>query len=128
MLATNLGRGAEFVGVFEIGRGYGVDAAGARQEPRSVALLLYGTWPPCGAERRGPAISFFDAKGTVENVIERLGVLVPHAELLAAGWPTESDPDPLWLKPHLARVRDKLRTIGAPMPTAVRAVGYRLDA
>ena len=61
-------------------------------------------------------------------LIERLGELVPHAELLAAGWPMENDPDPLWLKPHLARVRDKLRTIGAPMPTAVRAVGYRLDA
>ncbi len=62
------------------------------------------------------------------TLIERLGELVPHAELLAAGWPTENDPDPLWLKPHLARVRDKLRTIGAPVPTAVRAVGYRLDA
>jgi DNA-binding response OmpR family regulator len=61
-------------------------------------------------------------------LIARLGELVPHAELLAAGWPTENDPDPLWLKPHLARVRDKLRTIGAPVPTAVRAVGYRLDA
>jgi two-component system response regulator RegX3 len=61
-------------------------------------------------------------------LIERLGELVPHSELLAAGWPTENDPDPLWLKPHLARVREKLRTIGAPMPTAVRAVGYRLEA
>jgi DNA-binding response OmpR family regulator len=60
-------------------------------------------------------------------LIERLGELVPHAELLAAGWPTENDPDPLWLKPHLARVREKLREIGAPVPTAVRAVGYRLD-
>jgi two-component system response regulator RegX3 len=61
-------------------------------------------------------------------LIARLGELVPHAELLAAGWPMENDPDPLWLKPHLARMRDKLRRIGAPMPTAVRAVGYRLDA
>ena len=61
-------------------------------------------------------------------LIERLGELVPHAELLAAGWPTENDPDPLWLKPHLARVRDKLRSVGAPVPTAVRAVGYRLEA
>jgi len=61
-------------------------------------------------------------------LVERLGALVPHAELLAAGWPTENDPDPLWLKPHLARLREKLRTIGAPMPVAVRAVGYRLEA
>ena len=61
-------------------------------------------------------------------LVERLGELVPHAELLAAGWPMENDPDPLWLKPHLARVREKLRAIGAPMPVAVRAVGYRLEA
>jgi len=61
-------------------------------------------------------------------LVERLGELVPHAELLAAGWPTENDPDPLWLKPHLARLREKLRAIGAPMPVAVRAVGYRLEA
>lgn len=60
-------------------------------------------------------------------LIERLGELVPHSELLAAGWPMENDPDPLWLKPHLARVRDKLRAIGAPVPVAVRSVGYRLD-
>lgn len=60
-------------------------------------------------------------------LLERIGELVPHADLLAAGWPTENDPDPLWLKPHLARLRDKLRSIGAPMPVAVRGVGYRLE-
>lgn len=60
-------------------------------------------------------------------LVEHLGELVPHTNLLAAGWPTENDPDPLWLKPHLARLRDKLRNIGAPTPTAVRAVGYRLE-
>ena len=42
------------------------------------------------------------------TLIERLGELVPHADLLAAGWPDVRDPDPLWLKPHLARLRDKL--------------------
>lgn len=61
-------------------------------------------------------------------LIERLGELVPRAELLAAGWPTENDPDPLWLKPHLARLRNKLRAVGAPIPVAVRAVGYRLES
>lgn len=61
-------------------------------------------------------------------LVERLDELVPHADLLAAGWPTENDPDPLWLKPHLARLRDKLRAMGAPLPVAVRAVGYRLEA
>jgi DNA-binding response OmpR family regulator len=60
-------------------------------------------------------------------LVEHVGELVPHEELLAAGWPTENDPDPLWLKPHLARLRDKLRQVGAPTPVAVRAVGYRLE-
>ena len=61
-------------------------------------------------------------------MIERLGEVVPHEELLAAGWPDVTDPDPLWLKPHLARLREKLVTAGAPVPVAVRGVGYRLDA
>ncbi len=61
-------------------------------------------------------------------MVERLGEVVPHDELLAAGWPDVPDPDPLWLKPHLARLREKLITAGAPVPVAVRGVGYRLDA
>jgi DNA-binding response OmpR family regulator len=61
-------------------------------------------------------------------LLGRVGELVTHAELLAAGWPDVRDPDPLWLKPHLARLRDKLGRLGAPTPTAVRAVGYRLEA
>jgi DNA-binding response OmpR family regulator len=60
-------------------------------------------------------------------MIERLGEVVTHDELLEAGWPDVPDPDPLWLKPHLARLRDKLDAIGAPRPTAIRGVGYRLD-
>jgi len=60
-------------------------------------------------------------------LIERLGDLVRHADLLAAGWPDVPDPDPLWLKPHLARLREKLNAANAPVPTAVRGVGYRLE-
>ena len=60
-------------------------------------------------------------------LVERLGDLVSHADLLEAGWPDVPDPDPLWLKPHLARLRDKLKAVGAPVPVAVRAVGYRLE-
>jgi DNA-binding response OmpR family regulator len=63
----------------------------------------------------------------LERLIERLGEVVPQADLLAFAWSTEPDPDPLWLKPHLARLRDKLETAGAPIPTAVRGVGYRLE-
>jgi len=60
-------------------------------------------------------------------LIERLGELVARADLLAAGWPDVPDPDPLWLKPHLARLRDKLNAVDAPVPVAVRGVGYRLE-
>ena len=60
-------------------------------------------------------------------LVERLGELVPHSDLLAAGWPDVPDPDPLWLKPHLARLRDKLTAAAAPVPGAVRGVGYRLE-
>jgi DNA-binding response OmpR family regulator len=63
----------------------------------------------------------------LQVMVERLGEVVPHDELLAAGWPDVPDPDPLWLKPHLARLREKLVTAGAPVPVAVRGVGYRLD-
>jgi DNA-binding response OmpR family regulator len=52
--------------------------------------------------------------------------VVEGAALLAAGWPEVPAPDPTWLKPHLARLRAKLRTIGAPVPTGIRGVGYRL--
>ncbi len=64
----------------------------------------------------------------LEALVTHLGELRSHAELLAAGWPDVRDPDPLWLKPHLARLRDKLIRLNAPTPVAVRAVGYRLDA
>lgn len=45
------------------------------------------------------------------------GDLVPHLRLVRAGWPAEADPDLLWLKPHVARLRRKVES----------AVGYRLD-
>jgi DNA-binding response OmpR family regulator len=56
------------------------------------------------------------------------GRVVPHDRLLAAGWPGDPDPDPQWLKPHLARLRAKLEEADAPLPTSVRGVGYRLEA
>lgn len=63
----------------------------------------------------------------LEELVAARGDLVTHADLLAAGWSGEPDPDPLWLKPHLARLRAKLRATGAAEPMPVRAVGYRLS-
>ena len=62
----------------------------------------------------------------LEALVDARGALVSHAELLRAGWGDEPDPDPLWLKPHLSRLRSKLRTAGATVPSPVRALGYRL--
>jgi len=62
----------------------------------------------------------------LEALVAARGDLVTHDELLRAGWRGEPDPDPLWIKPHLARLRAKLREAGAASPTPVRALGYRL--
>ncbi|HEV2011173.1 MAG TPA: response regulator transcription factor [Candidatus Limnocylindria bacterium] len=56
----------------------------------------------------------------------RPGELVDRKALLRAGWPEERDPDPEWLKAHLARLRSKLEAAGAPVPANVRGVGYKL--
>jgi DNA-binding response OmpR family regulator len=52
--------------------------------------------------------------------------VVDRRALLRAGWPEERDPDPEWLKAHLARLRSKLDAAGAPSLSNVRGVGYRL--
>jgi DNA-binding response OmpR family regulator len=62
----------------------------------------------------------------LEALLRAGGDLVTHEELLQAGWRGEPDPDPLWIKPHLARLRSKLRAADAAVPTPVRALGYRL--
>jgi DNA-binding response OmpR family regulator len=54
--------------------------------------------------------------------------VVPHLQLVRAGWPAEADPDLLWLKPHIARLRSKIVAASGPQVIPVRGVGYRLDA
>ena len=56
----------------------------------------------------------------------RPGEVVDRRSLLRAGWPEERDPDPEWLKAHLARLRSKLVAAGAPDLVNVRGVGYRI--
>jgi len=64
----------------------------------------------------------------LEALVRASGDIVPHHLLARAGWPGESDPDLLWLKPHLARLRSKVEGAGGPRILAVRGVGYRIDA
>jgi DNA-binding response OmpR family regulator len=66
------------------------------------------------------------------NILEALasvkGRVVTQQRLLAAAWPNKATPDPLLLKPHVARLRSKLEEAGGPLPESVRGVGYRLGA
>ena len=63
----------------------------------------------------------------LEALVRASGDIVPHHMLARAGWPAESDPDLLWLKPHLARLRAKVEGAGGPAIVAIRGVGYRID-
>jgi DNA-binding response OmpR family regulator len=63
----------------------------------------------------------------LETLVRAGGDLVPHLQLARAGWPAETDPDLLWLKPHLARLRSKVEAAGGPSIVAVRGVGYRIE-
>jgi DNA-binding response OmpR family regulator len=66
------------------------------------------------------------------NILEALasakGRVVTKHRLLAAAWPNKATPDPLLLKPHVARLRSKLEEADGPLPESVRGVGYRLGA
>ena len=62
----------------------------------------------------------------LEALVRAGGDIVPHLQLARAGWPAETDPDLLWLKPHLARLRAKVEAAGGPHVVAVRGVGYRI--
>jgi DNA-binding response OmpR family regulator len=64
----------------------------------------------------------------LEALVRAAGDVVPHHRLVRAGWPTEPDPDLLWLKPHIARLRAKVQAAGGPAVVAVRSVGYRIEA
>ena len=64
----------------------------------------------------------------LEALVRAGGNVVPHHRLARAGWPAEADPDLLWLKPHLARLRAKVQRGGGPAVVAVRSVGYRIEA
>jgi DNA-binding response OmpR family regulator len=63
----------------------------------------------------------------LELLVRAGGDVVPHLQLVRAGWPAEADPDLLWLKPHIARLRSKLDAAAGPTLVPVRGVGYRLD-
>ena len=64
----------------------------------------------------------------LELLVRANGDVVEHLQLVRAAWPAEPNPDLLWLKPHIARLRAKLDGADGPRLIPVRGVGYRLDA
>ena len=64
----------------------------------------------------------------LELLVRANGDVVEHLQLVRAGWPAEPNPDLLWLKPHIARLRSKLEAASGPKLIPVRGVGYRLEA
>ena len=73
-LRMNVDRGVGFVGAFEIGKGYGLEAGGTAREPRAVSIVLHGAWPPRGVEQTGPAVDFADLKGIVLALLAGFGL------------------------------------------------------
>src|SRR5262245_38045685 len=84
-LATNVDRGAEYVGLFEIGKGYGLDPGGHTREPRAVTIALHGAWPPAGVARIGAPLDFLDVKGIVENLLLGLGATSDRVRVTTTG-------------------------------------------
>jgi DNA-binding response OmpR family regulator len=105
---------------------------GNEAEPRGAGELRWGS---IVLDRGRHTASVADAQlvltrteySLLASLVAAAGHVVSHSALLSAGWPGEPNPDPQWLKPHLARLRFKLGEAGAPVPASVRGVGYRLE-
>jgi DNA-binding response OmpR family regulator len=102
-------------------------AAPARSEP---AAAVGGLSIDVRAHRAAVKGETLDLTPTEFRLLAALaarpGEVIERRALLRAGWPEERDPDPEWLKAHLARLRSKLIASGAPDLVNVRGVGYRL--
>ncbi|HYN69187.1 MAG TPA: response regulator transcription factor [Candidatus Eisenbacteria bacterium] len=107
------------------GGGFGSDGGAAGHLEAGSLVLDPGRHEARVADQR------LDLTPTEYRLLEILvragGDLVPHLRLARAGWPGEANPDLLWLKPHLARLRKKVSDAGGPSIVAIRAVGYRLE-
>jgi DNA-binding response OmpR family regulator len=111
---------------------YVVKPCGNEAEPRGVGELRWGA---IVLDRGRHTATVADNQlvltrteySLLASLVAAAGHVVSHSTLLNAGWPGEPNPDPQWLKPHLARLRSKLEEAGAPIPASVRGVGYRLE-
>jgi len=112
-------------------RGAGPQAAAADGEGATSSLAVGGLSLDVGRHEARVGETRLDLTPIEYRLAEALvranGDLVPHLRLVRAGWPAEADPDLLWLKPHVARLRRKVHAAGGPEIVALRGVGYRLE-
>jgi DNA-binding response OmpR family regulator len=108
------------------------EGTGRGLEPSGGRLAMGGLSVDPGRHEARVGDTVLDLTPTEFRLLETLlradRAVVPHLRLARAGWPADADPDLLWLKPHLARLRAKLDALGGPSIVAVRGVGYRLEA
>jgi two-component system response regulator MtrA len=108
------------------------DRAGAAAAPMAGPLLAGNLTMDAGRHEGRVGEALLNLTPIEYRLLELLvranGDVVSHLHLVRAGWPAEADPDLLWLKPHIARLRAKLDAAAGPKLISVRGVGYRLEA
>jgi len=77
--STNVRRGREDVAIFEIGKGYGRDADETREWWR-LAVAACGAAEPPSWNRPARPFDLDDAKGVIELIARRLGIMAPVYE------------------------------------------------
>jgi phenylalanyl-tRNA synthetase beta chain len=70
---TNANVGEPSVAAFAIGKVFWMSDRPA--EGRRMAAILFGTLPTVALGKQRPSVHFLDAKGALENILQRLGVL-----------------------------------------------------
>jgi phenylalanyl-tRNA synthetase beta chain len=90
-LRVNLRQGRRDVRLFEVGRVFPAGEGGAPREPARLGVLLAGAAPPEHWSARPRRCDFFDLKGLLQALLERLGLEPASLDAQA--------PRPEWLHP-----------------------------
>ena len=87
MVAYNLNRGTDDVRLFEAGHVYEADGAGAA-EPKQICFAATGCALPVNVNRPSEtrSVSFYDAKGDVENLLCSFASKALHYDTEVAGY------------------------------------------
>ena len=122
VVETNRRHGQDDVAIFEVGRGYGRDDAGAPREWWRLGLAMTGAADPPAWNRPARPVDLDDAKGILEAVAARLGL--PDAAYV----PLTDDPDLHPGRSALVRAGDGLTgRVGEVHPATLAALDSRPD-